>query len=335
MPHPTIRFIYLPSAVLILIAMSCTGKAPQSGPYLGQTPPVDEPELFAPGIVSTGLSVRDMAMTPDGNELYFGVVAGNYKHATIAWCRRENGRWTTPEIAPFASDSRFFNLEPHITPDGQRFYFLSTRPPEGKEPLPGWGYQDIWVMDRTADGWSEPYNLGPPVNSEAPEFFPSVTSDGTMYFTRGGRESYLYRARMVDGQYAEPEKLGPEVNSTPAQYNAFIAPDESYLIFSTERPDGFGAADYYVCFRSAEDTWTEPINLGERINSPGRFDYSPYVSPDGRYFFFCSQRLRSAAEVYGEEVSYEEMLAELNAPENGSIDIYWVEAAFIEQLRPR
>ena len=55
-------------------------------------------------------------------------------------------------------------------------------------------------MDREGDGWGEPYNLGPPVNSDAPEYYPSVTSDGTLYFTREGEDgvSATWRARRVD-----------------------------------------------------------------------------------------------------------------------------------------
>ena len=222
-----------------------------------------------------------------------------------------------------------------IDHDGQHLYFLSTRPREGVEYQPGWSNQDIWAVDRTEDGWSKPYNLGLPIDTDQPEFFPSVTRDGTMYFTRGGRESYIFRSRLVDGAYTTPERLPQQVNSTQNQYNAFIAPDESYLIFATPaRPDGLGRDDYFVCFRGTDDTWSEPVNLGEPINSPRGYEYSPYVSPDGKYFFFSAQRTKTPEEYYGEEVTYDEIMTAYNEPENGNIDIYWVSAAFIEQLRP-
>ena len=308
-----------------------------TGDYLGQTPPGATAELFAPGVVSTAQYTRDVAMTPDGTELYYGVMTGGY--SVIMQTKLVNGRWTKPEVAPFSDNPEHMNLEPHISPDGERFYFLSNRPTDGgpmpEEDIGAWVNQDIWVMDREGDGWGEPYNLGPPVNSDDEEFFPSVTRDGTIYFTRnaaGSRESYIYRARAVDGGYAEPEQLGPEVNSTPSQYNAFVAPDESYLIVGTAgREDSRGGSDYYIVFRSPDDTWTGPINMGDVVNSKWA-EFSPYVSPDGRYFFFMSTR-RASAEGRPERLTYDYLEGLYGGSQNGNADIYWVDAGFIEELR--
>jgi hypothetical protein len=308
------------------------------GPYLGQVPPGDEPELFAPGIVSTGMYERDVAMTPDGREIYWGVVAG--RHAVIMYTRLVDGRWTAPMVAPFSRDPRFLNLEPHISPDGGRFFFLSTRPPDG-DPVPDeqvgeWVNQDIWVMDRTEDGWGEPYNLGPPVNSEAPEFFPSATLDGTLYFTREETEpraSLIYRSRMADGRYVEPERLPEAVNSTDQQYNAFIAPDERYLILGVfGRDDARGGTDYYATFRNEDDTWTGPVNLGDHINRARGAEWSPYVSPDGRFLFFMSTRPSGIATL-PTELTVRDLRALHDEPENGNPDIYWVDASFLDELR--
>lgn len=313
-----------------------------TGDYLGQTPPGRTAELFAPGIVSTGMHTRDVAMTPDGREIYFGAIIGGL--AVIMETRLVDGQWTRPEVASFAENPASLELEPAISPDGEHFYFLSTRPPDGTEPDPAdfgrWVNQDIWVMDREGDGWGEPYNLGPPINSDAPEFFPSVTHDGTMYFTREDpetRASEIWRARRLDsGQgegYAEPEKLGPQVNSGGDQYNAFIAPDESYLIVCTAgREDSIGGSDYFVVFRDSDDNWSEPVNMGDEINTPGG-EWSPYVSPDGRYFFFMSPRPPSA-DSHPARLTYDYLKEIHNRAPNGDAAIYWIDASVIEDLRP-
>lgn len=323
--------------------VGCTASSEEfpvlTGAYLGQTPPGDTAELFAPGIVSTGMYTRDLAVTPDGSEMYFGVSLGRF--TTILETHLAGGRWTRPEVAPFARDARFFHLEPAIAPDGSRFFFLSTRVPADRAPtteeIRSWTNQDIWVMDRVGDAWGEPYNLGPPVNTDAAEFFPSVTRDGTLYFTRGtqdGQESYIYRSRLLDGRYREPERLGREVNSTPSQFNAFIAPDESYLIVCTaRREDSRGRTDYYVVFRNADDTWTEPVNLGDAVNTPGDGEFSPYVSPDGKFFFFMSTRPQPD-EVIPDTLTRDFLLRFRTEPGSGNAAIYWMDAAFIEQLRP-
>ncbi|MGW8267672.1 MAG: hypothetical protein ACWGSQ_15005, partial [Longimicrobiales bacterium] len=143
---------------------SSSGRFPTlRGPYLGQPPALEEPTVFAPGIVSTGYSERDVAMTPDGSEIYWGVTGANYVWSTILMSRLEDGRWTEPVAAPCCRDLGITNLEPHITPDGRRFLWLSDRPGPGREERGG---QDIWVMDREEEGWGEPYPLPSLINSE-------------------------------------------------------------------------------------------------------------------------------------------------------------------------
>jgi hypothetical protein len=333
--------ILLSPFLLVILLTGCSSEtepvetpAP-SGPYLGETVPGIDPVLFAPGIVSTGMYERDIAMTPDGNELYFGLVAAG--RTTIAVMRQVDGAWTGPEIAPFSDDPAVFDFEPAIAADGSKMYFLSTRAPEGQEPKPGWGHQNIWFMDREGDGWSEPRELGPPVNSDAGEFYPSLTTDGSLYFTRGmadGR-SLVFRSRWADGSYTEPEQLPEEVNSVDQQFNAFIAPDESYLIFcAAGREDAVGRADYYISFRDQEDNWTGPIPMGARFNTEDSAARSMSLSPDGRFLFFSSNRKIEESGVEAAASSYAAMKSGLTTPGNGAMDIYWVDASVIEELRP-
>ena len=303
------------------------------GPYLGQTPPGLEPEIFAPGIISTGLATRDIAMTPDGSELYFAVTLGG--RTMIMVTRQQDGVWTEPAVAPFSG--RYLDVEPAISPDGQRFFFLSTRPQAGQEEKPGWVYQDIWVMDREGDAWGEPYNLGSPVNSDSPEYFPSVTTDGTIYFTREGedRVSATWRSRLVDGAYTEPEMLGPEVNCGSNRFNVYVAPDESFAIVpNVGRDDAIGGADYYVVFRSEDDTWSEPINMGPAINQPQGAEWSASLSPDGKYLFFMSSRAYGETDIPLTSKSITDLLGLSTQPGWGSSDIWWVSAEIIESLRP-
>jgi len=327
---------------LSLLVPSAQGQEPRgqfpdlSGPYLGQKPPGMIPEIFAPGIISTGLMTRDMAMTPDGREIYFCVSIANYKFATILTTRLINGRWTAPEVMKGMENPEHMNIEPCISADGKKFYFASNRPDRAKNEVSG--EEDIWVMDRTGDGWGEPYNLGPPVDSEQPEFFPSITNDGTLYFTRlekGGQANAIYRSRLKDGRYQEPERLPVEVNSGQDRYNAFIAPDESYIIVPVYgRKDSYGGTDYYVVFRDPEGAWSEPVNMGAGINTRGPIEYSASVSPDGKYLFFMSSRVLPK-DRWPERLSLEFLKDLLGRPGNGNSSIYWVSAGIIDELRPK
>jgi hypothetical protein len=286
-------------------------------------------------LVSTGYSERDVAMTPDGREIYWGVVGGTYAWTTILASRLVDGRWTEPEVASCCRDLSYMEIEPHITPDGRQFLWLSSRP-GGALDTPGG--QDIWAMDRVGDGWGEPYPLPAPVNTADSEYFPSVTRGGTLYFTRspaGGGENLVYRSRKVDGAYQEPELLPPQVNGGQARYNAFVDPDERYLILGMAGgPGSLGGTDYHVVFRSVDDRWSDPVNLGSAVNTEGGFEYSAYVSPDGRFFFFMTARpdwglLAPQGQAAG--ASLRSMQTE---PNNGAWDIYWMSADFLGRLRP-
>ena len=310
-----------------------------TGPYLGQKPPRRTPELFAPGLVCAGMSERDMAITPDGHEIYFGVMSSQV--TTIMVTRLERGRWTEPVVASFASDLRYNAFEPCLSADGMRMLFLSTRPTAGEEAKPGWANQNIFAVDRQPDGrWGEPYDLGRPVNTADHEFFPSLTRNGTLYFTRGKPRTgqlAIVRSRLVDGQYQEPDTLPAAVNGKGVPYNAFVSPDERYLIACVDgRTDGAepGRPQYFVFFRDADDRWSEGVCLGQEMSPVTGSAGSPYISPDGKFFFFGSARSREVSSTREKPVSLEALRERHAAPQNGNSDIYWVDASFLDKLRP-
>jgi len=308
------------------------------GPYLGQTPPGATPEPFAPGVVCTGIFERDVAMTPDGDEIYFCRVIGNHDYSTILVTRLVEGVWSEPEVVPFARDPRYKYLEPHVTPDGGRLLFLCDRPDTARGETEA-GDQDIWAVDRAGEGWGEPYNIGPPVNSDAPEFFPSMTEEGTLYFCRqdpAARAEAIFRATALpDGGYAEPERLPETVNGGAAVFNAFVAPDESYVIACTfGREDAHDQVDYYLSFRAEGERWLGPVNLGEAVNAGKGRGWSPYVTPDGRYFFFMTSRMFPEERGDLGPLSAAGLDDLHNRWGNGQPDIYWVDAAFLHRLRP-
>jgi len=302
-----------------------------TGLYLGQTPPGDEVRLFAPGIVSNGFNNRDVAMMPDGSEFYYAVNMRSFDLSTIFAVYKTNDGWDGPQVATFARDQNLKYLEPTISPDGSKFFFVAS-------PRDGKNNNDIWVMNREATGWSEPVKLGDTINTPVSETFPSITNDGTIYFSRESDDpgvEYIYRSRLVNGQYGKAKRLPDNVNCGKTQFNAFVAPDESYLIVSVYgREDSLGSIDYYIVYRNQQDEWSEPINLGDRINTAGAQEYSSFVSRDGKYFFFMSSRLPADKDPGNDTYSLAGLTTIFNNPQNGNSDIYWMDAGFIEKLRP-
>ena len=302
-----------------------------AGGYLDQPPPGDEPVLFAPGIVSDGLANRDMAMTPEGDEIYWSSNLREFGLSVILFSKRSESGWKKPEVAAFSRDHAYIYFEPAISPDGSQFFFVAAEP--------GGEASDIWIMDREGDDWSTPRRLPPPVNSPGKEYFPSVTRDGTLYFTREGPEAgteSIYRARRSGDGYAEPELLPDAVNSGKSRFNAFVAPGEDYLILPVwGREDSLGSVDYYIVFRNENDEWWEPVNLGPKIDTKSGREYTPYVSPDGKYFFFMATRSPAATDAPEGGYSAADLVRLHGLPENGQSDIYWMDAGFIEALRPQ
>jgi len=157
-------------------------------------------------------------------------------------------------------------------------------------------------------------NPGPPLNSDKSALGPSVSRNGTVYFYSfnmdGGFGSVdIYRSRLTREGYENPENLGASINTEFMDTLPYIAPDESCLLFSSMRPDGYGDFDLYVSYRNEDGTWTKAKNLGEKINSSAR-ESTSVVSPDGKYLFFMSRR-------------------------NGIGEFFWVDAKIIKELKPK
>lgn len=319
---------------LLFLAGCAETQQKKQGPYLGQTLPGAQPELFAPGIVNTGISARDVTFTPDGKEIYFGLNIGNSTYSTIFYCKETASGWSAPEVLPFANDPKFIFIEPFVSPDGKKLFFVSNKGNDFTEA--NRFITDIWVTERKSDFWGEPYKLDSTINTHKSEFYPSVSENGNLYFTREDpktQQGFIYKSELKNGKYQPPVKLPEQINAGLARFNATIAPDESFMIVPVfGMPDSYGSTDYYISFHNDTKGWSEPLNLGSEINTASRFEYSASFSPDGEYFFFMSARTKPEEK---EKFTYKKFEALYNSPENGNSNIYWMEADFINDLKEK
>jgi Tol biopolymer transport system component len=293
-------------------------------------PSAEAPRLFAPGVISTGDIEFAPAFEPDGKTVYFAKASPGLKRVSwIVVSRFRNGSWSTPEIAPFSG--RYTDIDPTLSPDGRKLFFASTRPTEGTEAKD----LDIWVVEKTDRGWGDPHSLGAPINSSGIESTTSVTADGTLYFASGGRPGgrpgrKLFRSRFVGGKYEDPEPLPAPIDGGEEDSNQFVSPDGSTMLFTSRRP---GAADVALFLsRYANGAWTEPLNVGAKLNA----DFSPYtplVSPDGKTLYFSSQRGAFDHQPLA-PMSYTKFLEAIRGPGNGLADIYSVPIGAIPYRRP-
>jgi hypothetical protein len=305
------------------------------GPYLGQTPPGLTPKVFAPGIISTGLYTRDISISKNEDEIYFCVSDGGL--ASIFITKLVNNQWTEPVIAPL-SGKGFLDMEPNISPDGNKFFFLSNRPPHNLEPKKGWAYQNIWMMTKTENGWSEPQLVDNPVSTDENEFFPSVTNNNTLYFTRGNKDGIirLYKSKWNNGYYEEPEMLLFNIPQKGLLFNAFISPKEDYLITCALYIDSTNIdQDYYISFKKKDGKWSDLIKFGPELNTPQDNANSAYVSPDGKYLFFSSSRRDISKPEFKSGTRLKTIINSKSEPGYGSSAIYWIDTRIIEELRPK
>jgi dipeptidyl aminopeptidase/acylaminoacyl peptidase len=278
----------------------------------------NEPQLFP---LSTGHEESSITFAPDGKTAYFrkGIAWSNV--GIIVFSQLRNGRWTEPEVASFSG--LYSDGAPSISPDGKRLFFSSLRPVDGKTAKTD---LDIWVVEKTAGGWSEPKNLGPPINTPSLEISPSVAADGTLYFDSnraGGRGSLdIYRSRLVEGKYTEPENLGEAINSTNPDSNPCIDARGERLFFASNRTGGAGAWDIYVS-ANRNGRWEAARNIGSAINTDS-VERWPALSPDGRHLFFTSNRGIGGAPSEKELLTYQRLIGKLRSAGNESADIYRV-----------
>jgi ankyrin repeat protein len=274
------------------------GREPQkfpvlTGPYLGQAPPAAGQVPFARGIVINNHGV--VVMSSDGLEMYWSSPpspgAQGVGNRIIVTTLRD-GRWTAPAAAPFSCDLPYSDGQPFVSPDNKKLFFQSTRPttPSGQ---PG---NNIWFVERTPTGWSAPRLLDSEINDMVPQWQFSVSRTGTFCFA-GNATTDIYFSRYENGKYSKPVSAGPAINTPDVEACPFLAPDESYLIFS--RVSG-PARGYFISYRLKDGSWSQPAALKQLRAQPTSF-----VSPDGKYIFF--------------------------GYESG----FWAPAAFIEELRPK
>lgn len=299
----------------------------QSIDLLSQTPISNKPEIFAPGVISTGMYERDIAITPNGDEIYYSLFQGDWN--TIMVAKRVAGIWQEPEVAPFARDTMFFFAEPALTVDGEKIFFLSTKPRANEKAEPGWTNQNIWFAKRKLDGsWDVAQPLPDYIN-EFEEFYPSLTKEETLYFCRTDEKtktSQILRSKLINGVFQNPTILPAPINQKGTIFNACIAPDDSFLIGCvTERDSSnMNRATYMLFFHNADDTWSDGIDLVKMLNLPCPNAISVSISPDGKILYFASTNKSIRFKDLLPDWKIRSISKRRLSPGNGNSDIYRV-----------
>jgi hypothetical protein len=271
-----------------------------------------------PGIITTHGRDGNITFLDDGR---FCVFTSDETGTQFTYL--EDGRWTTPQQVPWGRKRGLNDYT--LGGDSKTFYWQSTKPTHENDMV---NDINLWKSEWNGEQWTEPTPLPEVVNHpEFNEVYPTATADGTVYYFSSNRpdsrRTDIYVNRFENGEYLPTERLPWPLNSDYGEFDFIIAPDDSYFIFASGRPGGYGQDDNYICFRKDDGTWTHPINMGKGVNSYGN-EIRSFVTHDRAVFLFGSTRRATVpkGEVFEAEA----------AVKYGDNDVYWIDGSIILEL---
>lgn len=290
--------IKLLGLVLVIFLNACKNEKPEtikndssteSNLYFGYKPPGLIPEIFVSNKGTSGDWKLANSDSLDMKEFYF-TYSGHEPFE--------------PDVIVYRQEESYYSVNKY------NFHRIDT------------GYTNILYsrynyIERTDSGWSKMKSLGPMFDREDWGIMTlSVSKKGTIVIDDYKNNDVIRISRIKDGKREEPNLLGKEINTGKWTAHPFIAPDESYLIWDSEREEGYGDSDIYISFRQKDGSWGAAINMGEKINT-ALVENGAKVTPDGKYLFFgrSEEKVREDGSTYWES------------------NRYWVDAQIIENLR--
>lgn len=200
-------------------------------------------------------------ISADANALVFISDNAEDNALTPFFTWRDNADWREPQVFPKSIYTRLnFTYGFALSADGKRLFYTTLK-------TPSVGGFDIWISDWKGNTWSEPSNLGAPVNTKGHEASPSITPDGnTMYFMRCGsmdqskaNNCKIFRTtKKQNGQWNEAEELPDYINTGNSQSPRIMADGEMLLFSSDKMAGNKGGMDLYST-RFENGSWSNPV----------------------------------------------------------------------------
>jgi hypothetical protein len=230
--------------------------------------------VFMPDSASTPSGESTPTFMPDGKTVYLA------NNGVICLAKKAGNRWTKPIPISFAG--HYNDWDPTLMPDGKRLLFVSNRPYVAADGSTKTG-NHLWMSQQTDGKWSEPKHLDSPVNEFGfVNYGPSISASGTICFCSrdrdGNKGMRAYLCRRVGDHYAKPQLL--VLNSNEPTFDPYIAPDERYIIFSSDNA-------LYISYRT-DQGWSPGEKLGPAVNEASKADmlWGPSVSQDGKTLYY-------------------------------------------------
>lgn len=180
------------------------------------------------------------------------------------------------------------DIFPQLSPDGKTLYFARAFHAENIGGATAG--TDIWISKVDAGGrWADPVNAGSLLNTEENNAVVGVNADGkTVYLlnTYKGLGGVAF-SRNMNGEWLKPQPIPFKGIGKHEYVGYYINPTFDVLLISRVGKHGQGHEDLYVSVKDSLDQWSELVNLGPTINTPG-FEIAPFLSTDKRTLYFSS-----------------------------------------------
>ena len=280
----------------VLSRVACFLTVCASMAVFAQTASLPAVQVFAPGVISGPANDGSPTFSPDGKTLFFTRYAAHWN--VILESHLVNGAWSEPVVAPFSG--QWPDSSPTWSPDGTYLLFVSTRPktplkeaPKPGAPIPGI-VSNLWRVDRTATGWSEPVRLPDEVNISGAIFKPSVAANGDVFLTviGPGTAKSIYVSLLRNGSYQRATLL-PFSDGAKLDVDPAVAPDESFLVFSSAGRAGDDSHERLFLVKREGEHWGAPtmIRYENDVTAYGAStDNEPTLGRDGVTLYFSSDR---------------------------------------------
>ncbi|MFA8434549.1 MAG: hypothetical protein ACEPOZ_08545 [Marinifilaceae bacterium] len=271
------------------------------GDYLGQITPGDSAIVFAPDIISiTGSSEYICSVHPSMKLIVWtsgkksGKIIDN-KYKKLFYLKRDSNIWNQPKQLLLSDE--FSEEEGIFSSDGTKLFYSSNRPNK-YDP-------DLWCAEISEEGWKQAQKLVIPSMLEGRQIYVTTTNDGTLYFSSRklmgkDRKYRIYCSKKINGKYSKPTFVMEGAHS-------FVHPEGKYILLDIHDEKGDGKMDIGICFKLDNNSFSKPINLGNKINTNFN-ETCATLSPDLKYIFF----------------------SRYNEPDQNS-NIYWISSQIIDE----
>jgi outer membrane protein OmpA-like peptidoglycan-associated protein len=202
------------------------------------------------------------------------------------------GTKTVVDLLPSPINTEYFDFAPLLDSGETTLIFTSARDTSKRDDRNhNQLFESVMVSEKIGGEWTEPKNLDQSINHEAHDAATYLSSDGStlVLYYGDSRDLFVskysggYKAQHLEG-WSKPEPMPAPINMISWESSGCFSPDGQFFFFASDRNEGYGDLDIYMCRKLPDGKWDRPTNLGPQVNTPANED-APFMHSDGTLYF--------------------------------------------------